>query len=334
MANLMLTYAGRDYDRTRALKDGTVRPEAIDLRFVDLRVSEIFWRMARYADFEVAEMSLSTFILTREKRTTDLIAIPVFPSRAFRHNMVFVNAEAGIERAQDLKGKRIGIPEYQMTAALWIRGFLQDDYGVASTDVTWVRGPHYGGQPAEERVPWIPPDIRIEDTPAGRSIDEMLERGEIDAIISAEAPVGFKRGSPKIRRLFEDPRTVAEDYYRRTRIFPMMHTVVIRRDVYEANRWVALNLLKAFCQAKQAGQAFLQEGTLRVSVAFLFEELERQRAFFGADPWAYGIKPNRHVLEAALRYSYQQGLASRVWTIEDLWAPETLEEDDPTTYYY
>ena len=160
MDRLQFTYAGRDHDRTRALRDGTVRPDSIDLRFVDLRVSEIFWRMARYADFDVAEMSLSTFILTREKKTVDLVAIPIFPSRAFRHDMIFVNTKAGIERPEDLKGKRVGLPEYQMTAALWIRGLLQHEHGVASQDIHWVRGPHFAGHPAEERVPWIPPGDR------------------------------------------------------------------------------------------------------------------------------------------------------------------------------
>ena len=334
MDRLQFTYAGRDHDRTRALRDGTVRPDSIDLRFVDLRVSEIFWRMARYADFDVAEMSLSTFILTREKKTVDLVAIPIFPSRAFRHDMIFVNTKAGIERPEDLKGKRVGLPEYQMTAALWIRGLLQHEHGVASQDIHWVRGPHFAGHPAEERVPWIPPGIDLVSAPEGRGIDDLLEQGEIDALISAEAPLGFKRKTGAIRRLFPEARAAAEDYWRRTKIFPIMHTVVIRRDVYEANRWVALSLFKAFCQAKQLGYTAIREGTLRVSLPFLLDELEKQTEFFGPDPWAYGVEPARHVIETALEYSMEQGLSSKLWTIEELFAPETLHEDDPTTYYH
>jgi 4,5-dihydroxyphthalate decarboxylase len=334
MSDLLLTYAGRIYDRTQALAGGRVKPEGVTLRYVETGVDSLFWRMARFADFEIAEMSLSTFLLTQEKRTVDLVAIPVFPARAFRHNMIFVNSQAGIEKPADLKGRRIGIPEYQMTAAMWIRGMLESDYGVSAADVTWVRGPHTAGGHGEERVPWLPPHIRIEDAPAGQGIDAMLEEGQIDAIISAAPPRGFSAGSPRVKQLFPNEREVAEDYFRRTGLFPIMHTVVIRGDIYRANRWVALNLFRAFCEAKALAYQNLKEATPRFSLPFLLDELKRERAFFGADPYVYGMVRNRTVVETAMRYSLQQGLSSRLWTVEELWAPETLTEDDPTAATY
>jgi 4,5-dihydroxyphthalate decarboxylase len=333
VADLDLTYAGREYDRTRALRDGKVRVEGVDLRYVELMVNELFWRMARYADFDVSEMSLSTYLLTRDREATDLVAIPVFPARAFRHNMIFVNSGAGIQRAEELKGRRIGIPEYQMTAALWLRGLLQDEFGVHPRDVTWVRGPHTAGGHAEERVPWLPADVTIEPAPAGRGIDDMLERGEIDAIISAVPPAGARRRSDSIRPLFADSRAVAEDYFRRTGLFPIMHTIVIRGDIYRAHRWTALNLFKAFSQAKVIAYRTLREATPRMSVPFLLEEVTRQEALFGPDPYPYGIPRNRHALETGIRYSYEQGLTSRLWSIEELFAPETLEEEETFGLY-
>ena len=251
MSRLRLTMACWNYDRTRALMEGRVPIDGVDLTYLNLPVEETFFRMLRHREFDVAELSLSSYTLSLFRDDCPFIAIPVFPSRYFRHSCIYVNTESGIREPKDLIGKRIGNPEYQMTAPVWIRGILSDEYRVPVTSVTYLSGGEE--QPGRtEKIPLsLPPEIRLESIPPDKTLSRMLETGEIDALYTARAPSSFFNGSGKVRRLFEDYQTVEREYYRKTRIFPPMHIIAIRRDVYERNRWVAQSLLKAFVAAQQ-----------------------------------------------------------------------------------
>jgi 4,5-dihydroxyphthalate decarboxylase len=326
-ARLALTYAGCDYwDRTRALMDGSVRPAGIELTYVAGYPRDLFRRMAQYAEFDASEMSLSTYIAMVARGDTRFVAIPVFPSRNFRHGYVFVNRRAGIAQPQDLRGKRLGVPEYQMTAALWIRGFLQHDYGVAARDIEWLTGAmdEHG---FDERYPLaLPPDIRLKAIGKGQALERMLETGEIDALIMAARPRLLTDAGGPVGRLFADPVAVEQDYYRRTGLFPIMHTVVLRRDLYERHRWIATSLYEAFELAKRAGRERLRvTGPLAVALPWLPAHLEEiERVFGGRDPWVYGIEDNRIVLETMVRYAIEQGLAARAVALDELFARETF----------
>lgn len=321
---LELSLACGDYDRHRALWDGSVRPEGIQLTVIRLTPEEIFWRQARYADFDVSEMSLSTYLIEKSRGSDRFVAIPVFPSRAFRHSSVYINTEAGVAHPQDLRGKRVGVPEYGMTAAVWVRGLLQEEYGVHASELTWITGGLV--RPGrEERVQLkLPPAVRVEPAPPGRVLDELLESGEIAALIAPRVPPSFRRGSPRVRRLFPDFATVELDYYRRTGIFPIMHTVVIKGEVYRHHPWVAPNLLRAFVEAKERAQEVLSETTsLYVTLPTLTAVVQETERVFGRDPWPYGVEPNRPALEKLLTYCYEQGLLERRLAIEELFAPNT-----------
>ncbi|MGB9920037.1 MAG: ABC transporter substrate-binding protein [Moorellales bacterium] len=327
MAKLSLTLACPGYDRVQPLRDGTVTCEGVDLNVIPLVVEEVFWRQLRHAEFDVAECSLSSYVMARSKGDERFIAIPVFPSRFFRHGCIFINTRKGIRRPEDLKGKIVGVPEYQLTAAVWIRGILQDDYGVNPGDVLW----RSGGEEEPGRVDKIPmnlpPHISCEPIPPDRTLSRMLDEGEIDALVAPRAPSCFVNGSPNVARLFPNYREVEEDYYRRTGIFPIMHTVIIKREIYEAHRWVAMSLYKAFKAAKEITMRnYSIMAALYVTLPWLIAEVERTRELMGEDWWPYGLEPNRRALETFLRYHHEQGLSARRMTAEELFAPETLDE--------
>jgi 4,5-dihydroxyphthalate decarboxylase len=321
MANLRLTLACGPYDRTQALRDGTIRPEGIDLNYITLQPAEIFWRMLQYKEFNVSEMSLSNYTTLVSGGLAPFVAIPVYPSRVFRHGYFFINTTKGIERPGDLKGKRGGVPEYSMTAAVYMRGLLEHEYGVKPSDIEWVQG-------RADRVGHrLPSDIRLSQAAAGVELGDLLERGEIDFLITANNPLSFRRGVPTVRRLFPNYAEVEKDYYRRTKIYPIMHTVVIRRDVYERDPWVALNLYKAFSAAKRhAFNLMLEAGSPKASFAWLQPMIEEERAIIGPDWYPYGIEQNRPSLEALLQYAHEQGLTQRLVSIEELFAPSTLRD--------
>lgn len=319
MARLPLTLACGDYDRTHALVTGTVRPEGIDLNFVPLSPAEIFWRMLRHAEFDASELSLSGYVMGLSRGDTRFIAIPVFPLRLFRHSYIWFNAGSGVEQPSDLAGKRIGIPEYHMTALLYIRGMLHHDHGVRAEDVRWVRG-------RTERVELrLPPSVELTDLQPGQSMDDLLERGELDAVAGTRAPRAFHRGGSRIRRLFEDPRATEIEYFRRTGIFPIMHVVVLRREIYEEHRWVAASLAKAFQDAKDEAYRRIEETSSIYSLPFLQFDLEESRRVFNGDPFLYGVERNRPTLEAAVQYSQEQYLSDRPVSVEELFAPETVD---------
>jgi 4,5-dihydroxyphthalate decarboxylase len=326
MSRLRLTMACWNYDRTRALIEGRVPIDGVDLTYLNLPVEETFFRMLRHREFDVAELSLSSYTLSLFREDCPFIAIPIFPSRYFRHSCIYVNTDSGIREPKDLIGKRIGNPEYQMTAPVWIRGILSDEYGVPVTSVTYLSG---GEEQAgrTEKIPLsLPPEIRLEAIPGHKTLSRMLETGEIDALYTARAPSTFFNGSGKVRRLFEDYQTVEREYFRKTRIFPPMHIIAIRRDVYERNRWVAQSLLKAFVAAQQEVYGELREtGALMHMLPWLTSHVEETERLMGRDFWPYGYEPNIHALSTFLRYHYEQGLSKRLLTPKEIFAPESLE---------
>jgi 4,5-dihydroxyphthalate decarboxylase len=325
MSRLRLSLACWDYDRTRALMDGTVTAEGIELLYLNQPVEETFFRMLRFREYDISEMSLSSYVASLGKENPPFIAIPAFPSRFFRHSCIFVSAKSGIRKPEDLKGKRVGVPEYQMTAPVWIRGILSDDYGVKVTDVEHFSGGEEEPGRDEKLKLDLPPEIRLRPIPGDKTLSRMLADGELDALVTARAPSTFHREPQNVKRLFPNYVEVEKAYYRRTRIFPTMHTVVIRRDVYEKNRWVAQTLYKAFMAAKEKAYAlYNQTAALPVMIPWLLAEAEETRREMGADWWPYGVEPNRTTLETFLRYHHEQGLSKRRFQPEELFAPETL----------
>lgn len=327
MTRLPITLAAANYDRTRALIDGTVRPEGIDLNYIPLAVEETFWRMVRYLEFDASEISGTAYLVERSKPSPRFIAVPVFLSRTFRQNAIYVRTDGGIERPEDLAGRRVGVPEYGVTALTWVRAFLQHDYGLHPSQIRWfVGGEEQPGR--QERAPvQLPPEISIESIPPTETLNSMILSGQLDAIIAPRMPRPFKEGSPAIRRLFANPREVEEDYYRRTGLFPIMHFVAIREEIYQAHRWVAESLYKAFCEAKDLCLDALYEGNALVcSLPWLIPEIEREREVFGPDLWPYGIEANRHTLEAMVSYHVEQGLMPKPIPVDELFAEPTRVE--------
>jgi 4,5-dihydroxyphthalate decarboxylase len=327
MGRLPLDFACGSYDRTRALQDGAIQPEAIDLTYIPIDPpEEVFWRMLMHREFDVAEMSLGSYVAGRARGNFPFMAIPAFVSRMFRHSAAYVNVVSGIQRPEDLKGKRVGIPEYQMTATVWLRGILQSDYGVKPSDLHW----HSGGQEQpgrREKVPLtLPPEVRLQRIPEDRTLSAMLVAGEIDALFAARMPSPFINRSPKVQRLFPNYREVEAEYFRRTGIFPIMHVVAIRLELYERHPWIAQSLFKALCEAKErCAKAMYETGSLRYMLPWANHEYEEAQTLMGDDFWPYGLEANRNTLETFVRYAHEQGVAARQVPVEDLFAKETLD---------
>jgi 4,5-dihydroxyphthalate decarboxylase len=321
MGDLRLTLACGPYDRTQALRDGTIRPDGIELTYLPLQPAEIFWRMLQYREFDVSEMSLSNYTSLVSSGNPPFIAIPVFPSRVFRHGYFFVNVHKGITRPEDLVGRRGGVPEYSMTAAVYMRGLLQHEYGVAPNRIEWVQGR------TDRLGRALPPDIRLTQALPGTELGDLLDRGEIDFMMTANNPLSFRRGSANVCRLFPNYAEVEKDYFRRTRIYPIMHTVVIRREIYDRDPWVAVSLYKAFLRAKDHSLRLISEtGSPKASFAWLQPLIEEEQSIIGKDWYPYGIEANRPTIDAALQYTHEQGLSDRRLSLEELFAPSTLRD--------
>ena len=326
MSKLRLTLACWNYDRTRALMDGTVQPDGIDLNYLNLPVEETFFRMIRNREFDVAEMSLSSYTVSTFRDPQPFIAIPVFPSRMFRHASIYVHAGAGIREPRDLVGKRIGTPEFQMTAPVWIRGILSDRYSVPVDSVTYCTGGEEEPGRVEKQKLDLPPAIRIQPIGPTQTLSAMLASGEIDALHTARMPSTFTTQPDKVKRLFPNYVEVEKEYFRDTGIFPIMHTVVIRREVYEANRWVAQSLYKAFAESQRHTYDDLYvTAALKAMLPWLTAYVEDVRALMGNDFWPYGFEANRRTLATFLRYHHEQGLSKTLRTPEELFAPEAME---------
>ncbi len=325
MAQLSLTLGCGDYDRTRGLADGSVRPEGFELRYQALNPGPLFARMVRDRDLDIAEMSLSTYLNLFARDDHGFVGIPVFPSRVFRHGYLFVNRDAAISRPEDLAGRRVGTMQWQLTSSLWLRGILSDEHGVPPSAIHWF----VGGQdePGEgERAPVdVPGGVRIEQIQSGATLGGMLVDGTLDALMAPHIPDVFRARDPRVVRLFPDFRAVEAAWYRRTGLFPIMHLVVIRRDVHEAHPDLAPALFRAFVIAKARALARLRfTGTLATMVPWLIAELETAESLFGEPYWPYGVEANRQELETAVRYAHEQGIARRKLTVEELFAPATL----------
>jgi 4,5-dihydroxyphthalate decarboxylase len=326
VSTLKLTLACWNYDRTRALQESRIRPEGIDLTYLNLSAEETFFRMLRHREFDVAEMSLSSYVLSLFRPDRPFIAIPVFPSRVFRHSSIFIHAGSGITEPGDLVGKKVGTPEYQMTAGVWIRGILAEEYRVPVTSVAYFTGGEEEPGRSEKLALDLPPEIRVQPIGPNQTLSSMLANGEIDALYAARVPSTFRSADGRVKRLFEDFLTVERDYFRRTRIFPIMHTVVIRREIYERDRWMAQSLYKAFGDAQRETYAdFGDTSALKTMLPWLTAHVEDTRRQMGDDFWPYGIAGNRHTLATFLRYSCEQGLAKHRLEPDELFAPETLE---------
>jgi len=329
--NLQLTLACWDYDRTRAIMENRVRFDGIDLTYLNLVVEETFFRQMRHHEFDVSEMSFSSYLVSRFQEPAPFIAIPIFPSRSFRHSGIYINANAGIRKPADLAGKRIGCAEYQLTANVWIRGILNDEYGVTpSSYTTFIGGLEEAGR-VEKAALALPPQIKIDHIGPSETLSAMLERGAIDALFSPRAPSSFgkehgDRDGGNVRRLFEDTPAAEREYYERTRIFPIMHVIAIRRELYERHRWVAQSVFKGFVEAQRMAYRDLHEtAALKVMLPWLIQHVAETEALMGRDFWAYGFTPNVEAVRRLLRYHHEQGLSRRQLTPEEIFTPETQE---------
>ena len=326
LGKLQLSIAIGDYDRMRPLVDGAVQIDAVDPQFMLLEPEEIFFRAFRRAEFDICELSLSSYCVQVAAGGSAYVAMPVFPSRAFRHAAIYVRDDRGIAGPADLKGKRVGLPEYQLTANVWVRMFLKDDHGVAPSDVLWVRGGYEDSRRVEKIPLSLPADVRLEDAPEGKTISDMLAAGELDAIIGPRAPSCFRNGHPNIRRLFADPQAAGVEWFQRTRIFPIMHVLGVRRSLADAHPWLPFAVFKAFERSKAIALARLRGRLRREGDAALRRGADcSARALMGEDFWSYGLPPNRRVLERFLRQHHEEGLSARLLAPEDLFHPATIE---------
>ena len=319
---LPLSIAVGPYDRTRALIDGDVRIDGVDPVVMTFAPEEMFFRAFRHAEFDVCELSMSSQTLKVSRGENAYVGVPVFPSRAFRHTSIYVRRDR-VKRPEDLKGRRIGVPEYQLTANVWARAILQDDHGVAASDVAWVQGGiDEPGRPEKIKLA-LPEAIRVEAAPEGDTISAMLDRGDLDAYIGPRPP---SCRHPDVGWLYADPTAAAKDYFRRTRIFPIMHVLGVRRTLVEAHPWLPAALLKAFEAAKAHALARLGDtSATKVTLPFVEEQLKAARELMGDDFWSYGVARNRHVVEAFLRHHHAQGLSARPVGVDEMFVPSTFE---------
>lgn len=327
MPNLKMSFACADYDRTRYLEDGTIQTNGIDLNFLRLPVEDIFWRQSKSQEFDACEMSFSAYLIFRSRPNPPFHAIPVFPSKFFRHSCVFINKNAQIKKPEDLAGKRIGVPEYAMTAIVWLRGIFHHEYGVDQANVTWVTGglEEWG---RKERVELkLPPTITVESAPSPKTLNGMLESGEIDALFTARSPSGFFQSGSNIIRLFPNYKEVEIEFYKRTGIYPIMHLVVIKESILKNDPWVAQNLYEALCNSKDMAIKNL-EGTaaLGATLPWLIHELEVTKQVLGEDYWSYGVESNRSTIDALAQYSFEQGLSESRLSVDELFVESTLED--------
>jgi 4,5-dihydroxyphthalate decarboxylase len=325
MSKLKLSVAIGNYDRVRALFDGQVAIDGVDPIFMTLPPEEIFFRAFRTVDFDICELSMSSFTVKTAEGTCPYVGVPAFVSRAFRHNSIYVRTDR-IKSPADLKGKRIGLPEYQLTACVWARIILEDDHGIKPSDVTWVRGGIDDPSRPEKITIKLPGGVRLENAPEGKTISQLLEAGEIDAFVAPRAPSLAGKRHPHIGWLFPDPIAAGRDYYKRTGLFPIMHVTGIRRTLVEQHPWLPAAMLKAFTQAKAKCLEELEDtSATKCTLPFVEEELKAARELMGHDFWSYGLAPNRKVLETFLRHHHAQGLSARLLTPEELFHPSTHE---------
>ncbi len=326
MGDIPITIAAGDYDRTRPIRDKRVTVDGCDVTYLTLDPEELFFRAIRHQEFDVCELSFSSYMMQKQRGVGGYTAIPVFLSRAFRHSGIYIRTDRGIDTPADLRGRTVGVPEYQMTAAVWQRGMLHDEYNVAPGDLRWRSGGME--QPGRvERAPLAPPDgVDIAPIPDDKTLSGMLADGELDAVMSPRAPSCFAAGAPDIGRLFPDYRAAEQAYFSKTGLHPIMHLVAVRESLAERYPWLCATLYKAFREAKDLAIADLEKiGALAVSLPWVGAELEATRALLGDDIWPYGVAENTSEIEALIRYSHSQGLTARRLSMDELFAPTTFE---------
>lgn len=325
MAKLQLSIAMGDYDRTRPLVDGRVQIDGVDPVFMLLNPEEMFFRSMRSVDFDITELSLSSYLVRHARGDCPYIAIPVFLSRAFRHTSIYVRKDR-IRQPEDLRGRRVGVPEYQLTAIVWARAILQDDHGVMPSDITWVRGGiDTPGRPEKVKLQ-LPADVRVEPAPDGSTISQLLDRGEIDGFIAPRPPSRQALNNPNVGWLYDDPTTAAKDYFRRTGIFPIMHVAAVRKELADRHPWLPGAVMKAFTHSKAVALEQLSDtSATKVTLPFVEEQLKAARDAMGEDYWAYGVPASTRTLEAFVRHHHSQGLSSRLVPVEELFHPATYE---------
>ncbi len=325
MSQLQISIAMGDYDRNRALFDGRVQIDGCDPVYMLLSPEEMFFRAMRSRDFDITELSFSSYLVKHAQGDCPYIAVPVFLSRAFRHTSIYVRKDR-IRTPQDLKGKRVGIPEYQLTAIVWARSILQDDYGIHPEDITWVRGGiDTPGRPEKIKLN-LPAGVHVEAAPEGTTISQLLDAGDIDGFIAPRPPSGAALQNPHVGWLFDDPTAVAKDYYRRTGIFPIMHVVGIRKEIAAAHPWLPGAVFKAFNASKAAALDLLADtSATKVTLPFVEEQLKAAKDLLGEDFWSYGVQANRNTLQAFLKHHHAQGLSSRLVEVDELFHPSTYE---------
>ena len=325
MNKLQLSIAMGDYDRTRALLDGSVQIDGVSPVCMTLSPEETFFRAFRGVEFDISELSFSSYLVKASKGESPYIAVPVFLSRAFRHTSIWVRKDR-IKKPEDLKGKRVGVPEYQLTANVWARAILQDDFGVSPADMHWVRGGiDTPGRPEKIKLQ-LPADVRLENAPEGVTISDMLDRGDIDGFIAPRPPSGAALHNPNVGWLFDDPTATAKDYYRRTGVFPIMHVVGVKKELAAAHPWLPGAVLKAFTQAKAVALEKLADtSATKVTLPFVEEQLKAARDAMGDDYWAYGVAASRRTLETFVRHHFAQGLSARLMSVDEIFHPATYE---------
>jgi 4,5-dihydroxyphthalate decarboxylase len=325
MSKLQLSVAVGNYDRVRPLMDGAVQIDGVDPVFMNLPPEEIFFRAFRSMDFDICELSMSSFTVKTAEGTCPYVGVPAFVSRAFRHNSIYVRKDR-IKSPADLKGKRIGLPEFQLTACVWARIILQDEHGVKPSDVIWVRGGIEDPSRPEKITVKLPAHVRLQDAPAGTTISQLLERGDIDGFIAPRPPRLASRSHADIGWLFSDPVAAGRSYFQRTGIFPIMHITGIRRTLVEAHPWLPAAVFKAFVQSKaKCLEALEDTAASKVTLPFVEEQLRAARELMGEDFWSYGLAANRKVLQTFLRHHHAEGLSSRLVAPEELFHPSTHE---------
>ena len=325
MAKLELSVAVGDYDRTRALIDGSVAIDGVDPIYMTLVPEEIFFRAFRAAEFDICELSLSSYSIKTAQNDCPYVAVPAFVSRAFRHTAIYVRTDR-VKKPEDLKGRKVGLPEYQLTANVWARALLEDDYGVKPSDIHWIRGGIEDAGRPEKLAIELPPGVRLDDAPQGATVSRLLEAGEIDGFIAPRPPKLVEAGHPNIGWLFRDPVAAAKDYYKRTELFPIMHVVGIRRTLAEKHPWLPGAVFKAFERAKAVGLEKLSDtSATKVTLPFVEEALTAARGLMGEDFWSYGVEKNRKVLDYFLDQHHAQGLSSQRVSVGELFHPGTYE---------
>jgi 4,5-dihydroxyphthalate decarboxylase len=326
MPDLEISLACCNYDRTRALFDGRVKVEGCRVLAVPIEPEEAFHRAFRFEEFDISELSLSSHTLMTARGENAYVGVPAFVSRLFRHSGVYIRTDRGISQPGDLRGRTIGVPEYQITANVWIRGILQDEFGLDPSTIHWRRGGLEEPGREERASLTLPPGIDLAQIGAGKTLSAMLEAGELDAVVGARAPSCFLNGAANVGRLFPDYPEAERRYYAKHKIFPIMHIIGVRKALAERHPWLPVSIYKAFCAARDLAMAELgQIGHLFVSLPWVVANFEQAKSSLGGDYWSYGFANNRHVLDAFTRYHHAQGLSKALVRPEQLFAASTLD---------